>query len=140
MDDELWNTVAALADYGVVGGDTDAATCAALGTTAPCYLPRENILRVQVVGIVARAFTKAPDLRPIGFWDRLAAVTSQYTNVPDAGTQRSDLATYRANAGPIPGQASDGTFPDPNGAASRRFVIEALFQAYSSVYGVITVP
>jgi len=140
VDDELWNTVAALADYGVVGGDTDAATCAALGTTAPCYLPRENILRVQVVGIVARAFTKAPDLRPIGFWDRLAAVTSQYTNVPDAGTQRSDLATYRANAGPVPGQTSDAQFPIPTAASSRRFVVEVLWQAYSARFGVDRVP
>ena len=87
-----------------------------------------------------RAFTTAPDLRPTGFWDRLAAVASQYTNVPDAGSQCSDLATYRANAGPIPGQASNGTFPAPNEAATCRFVIEALWQAYSAVYGMDRVP
>ena len=60
--------------------------------------------------------------------------------MPDAGSQCRDLATYRANAGPIPGQASNGTFPAPNEAATRRFVIEALWQAYSAVYGVDRVP
>jgi len=89
---------------------------------------------------VARAFTKAPDLRPTGFWDRLAANPAQYTNVPDAGSQRSDLATYRANAGPVPGQANDGTFPQPTDPATRRFVIEVLWQAYSAQFGVDRVP
>jgi hypothetical protein len=140
VDDRLWNDVAALRDYGVVGGYTDAATCQAGGTTAPCYLPRESVLKVQVGSIVARAFTKAPDLRPTGFWDRLAANASQYTNVPDAGSQRSDLTTYRANAGAIPGQASDGTFPQPTDPASRRFVIEVLWQAYSAQFGTDRVP
>jgi hypothetical protein len=45
------------------------------------------------------------------------------------------LATYRANAGPIPGQASDGTFPDPDGAASRRFVIQVLYAAFNAQFG-----
>ena len=140
VDDRLWNDVAALKDYGVVGGYTDPATCQSGGTTAPCYLPRESVLRLQVVSIVARAFTKTPDLRPTGTWDRLAAVNGQYTNVPDAGTQRSDLATYRANAGPIPGQTSDTQFPAPGDAATRRFVIQVLWQAYSSVHGADKVP
>jgi hypothetical protein len=140
VDDRLWNDVAALKDYGVVGGYTDLATCAALGTTAPCYDPRGAVLKVQVVSIVARAFTKVPDLRPTGFWDRLAANPAQYTNVPDAGSQRSDLTTYRANAGPIPGQANDGAFPGPTDAATRRFVIEVLWQAYSAQFGVDRVP
>jgi hypothetical protein len=68
VDDELWNNVAALADYGVVGGYTDSATCQSAGTTAPCYLPRDNVSRVQIVSIVARAFTKTPDLRATGVW------------------------------------------------------------------------
>jgi hypothetical protein len=140
VDDWLWNDVAALRDYGVVGGYTDSATCQAGAATAPCYLPRESVLKVQVVSIVARAFTKAPDLRPTGVWDRLASVAGQYTNVPDAGSQRSDLATYRANAGVIPGQASDAQFPAPADPATRRFVIQVLWQAYSSVYGVDRVP
>jgi hypothetical protein len=140
LDAELWNTVAALQDYGVVGGYTDGATCAASGTTAPCYLPRDPVLKLQIVSIVARAFTKAPDVRATGFWDRLAAVAGQYTNVPDSGTQRSDLATYRANAGTIPGQVSDDQFPAPTEAATRRFVIETLWQAYNAVYGIDRVP
>ena len=140
LDDELWNTVAALQDYGVVGGYTDAATCAASGTVAPCYLPRDPVLRLQIVSIVARAFTRTPELRATGFWDRLTAVAGQYTNVPDAGSQRSDLATYRANAGVLPGQSSDATFPDPTAAATRRFVIEVLWQAYNAVYSADRVP
>jgi len=140
LDPELWNTVAALQDYGVVGGYTDSATCAASGTSAPCYLPRDPVLRLQIVSIVTRAFTKAPDLRATGFWDRLAAVAGQYTNVPDAGTQRSDLATYRANAGVLPGQLNDATFPAPTDAATRRFVIQILWQAYNAVYSVDRVP
>jgi len=140
VDDELWNNVAALADYGVVGGDTDPATCASAGTTAPCYLPRDLVKRVQVLSIIARAFTKAPALRPTGFWDRLPADLGQYTNVPNTGTQRSDLATYRANAGPVPGQASDTTFPDPEGAGSRRFIVAAIFRAFNAWYGTDRVP
>jgi hypothetical protein len=140
VDDALWKSVAALAQYGVVGGYTDGATCAASGLPAPCYLPRDPVLRIQIVSIVARAFTKTPALRPTSFWDRQPAVSSQYTNVPDSGTQRSDLATYRQNAGPIPEQANDGTFPAPNGVASRRFVIATLWQAFSAQYGFDRVP
>ncbi len=140
VDDKLWNDVAALKDYGVVGGYTDPATCTGAGTTAPCYLPRDQVLKLQVVSIVARAFTRTPDLRPTGFWDRLAADPAQYTNVPDAGSQRSDLTTYRANAGTLPGQANDGTFPAPNDPATRRFIIEVLWQAYSAQFGTDRVP
>ncbi|HET7080262.1 MAG TPA: S-layer homology domain-containing protein, partial [Chloroflexia bacterium] len=140
VDDELWNNVAALADYGVVGGYTDAPTCASAGTTTPCYLPRDPVKRVQVLSIIARSFIKTPDLRPTGFWDRLDANLAQYTNVPNEGTQRSDLTTYRTNAGPIPGQASDTTFPDPEGNGLRRFVIEALYQAFVAQFGTDHVP
>ena len=139
-DEPIWNDVAALQDYGVIGGYTDPATCTALGTTAPCYGPREVVARLQVVSIVARAFIKVPDLRSTGFWDRLAAVTSQYPNVPDAGSQRSDLATYRQNGGAIPGEMADGQFPAPTDTATRRFVIAVLWQAYSAVYGAAAVP
>ncbi len=140
IDDELWNNVAALADYGVVGGYTDPATCASAGTTSPCYLPRDVVQRVQVASIVARAFIKTPDLRPTGFWDRQDANNAQYTNVPNTGTQRSDLTTYRSNAGPIPGQTSDTAFPNPTGNGSRRFVIQVLFQAFSAQFSVDRVP
>ncbi len=140
IDAELWNTVAALQDYRVVGGYTDGATCAASGTVAPCYLPRDPVLRLQSVSIVARAFTRDPDVRATGFWDRLDATPAQYTNVPDGGTQRSDLATYRMDAGPIPGQTTDTQFPAPTDPATRRFVIETLWQAYNAVYSIDRVP
>jgi hypothetical protein len=140
VDDELWNTVAALADYGVVGGYTDAATCQVAGTGAPCYLPRDPVLRLQVVSIVARAFTKTPDLRPTGFWDRRPGDPALYTNVPDSGSQRSDLATYHANAGAVPGAGAGATFPDPASSATRRFVIQVLWQAFAAQYGTDRVP
>ncbi len=60
--------------------------------------------------------------------------------MPDSGTQRSDLATYRANAGAIPGQTSDATFPTPEQESTRLFVIQVFYQAYASVYGVDRVP
>jgi hypothetical protein len=140
VDDRLWNDVAALRDYGVVGGYTDPATCQALGTTAPCYDPRGNVLKVQVVSIVARAFIKTPDLRPTGFWDRLEANSAQYTNVGTEGTQRSDLTTYRANAGEIPGQSDSATFVNPTKNGTRLFVIQVLYQAYNAQFGVDRVP
>jgi len=140
IDAKLWNDVAALKDYGIVGGYTDPATCQAGGTTAPCYLPRDGVQRVQVVSIVARAFIKTPDLRPTGFWDRLAADTAQYTNVGTEGTQRSDLTTYRANAGELPGQGDSATFVNPGGNSTRLFVIQVLYQAYNAQFGVDRVP
>lgn len=140
MDDELWASVAALAHYGVVTGYTDQVTCHASGTTAPCFLPHDTVNRVQVVSIVTRAFSIEPNLRPDAFWTPLAANPSQYTNVPNEGSQRSDLATYRANAGPVSGQADDGTFPDPQRAATRRFVIQVIWRAYTSAYGVDRAP
>jgi len=56
---------------------------------------------------------------------------AQYTNGPDGGTQRSDLATCRAN---------DGTFPAPTDPATRRFIVEVLWQAYSAQFGTDRVP
>jgi alpha-tubulin suppressor-like RCC1 family protein len=149
IDAKLWNDVAALKDYGVVGGYTDAATCTGAGTTAPCYLPRDGVKRVQVVSIVARSFIKTPDLRPTGFWDRLAADPAQYTDIATEGTQRSDLTTYRQNAGPVPCQQSDATFgtcetaTGPKTAqdnASRLFVIHVLYQAFNAQFGTDRVP
>ncbi len=140
IDDELWNNVAALKDYGVVGGYADQATCQSAGTTAPCYLPRDVVQRVQVVSVVARAFTKTPDLRPTGFWDRLNADPAQYTNVPNTGTQRADLTTYRANVGTVPGQTSDASFGDPNGNGSRLYMVQVLYAAFNAQFGVDRVP
>ena len=67
-------------------------------------------------------------------------MAGQYTNVPDSGTQRSDLATYRTNTGMIPTRMDDGTFPDPNDPSSRRFAIETLWWAFVAVYGIDRVP
>jgi len=140
VDDELWNNVAALKDYGIVGGYSDAATCDSAQTTTPCYLPRDTVKRIQVVSVVARAFITAPDLRPTGFWDRQEANQSQYTNVPNTGTQRSDLTTYRANVGTVPGQTSDANFGDPTGNGTRLYMIQVLYAAFNAQFGVDRVP
>ncbi len=140
VDDDLWNAIAALRDYGVVGGYTDPATCDAAQTTAPCYLPRDVVQRVQVVSIVARAFTKNPGLRPTAPWDRLDPDPAHYTNVPDLGTQRSDLTTYLANALALPDQTDTATFTDPAGNGLRRFVIAVLYQALDTEHGTDRVP
>ena len=140
VDDELWNNVAALADYGVVGGYTDTATCASADTSAPCYLPRDTVRRVQIVSVVARAFIKTPDLRPTGFWDRQDPNPAQDTNVPHVGTQRADLTTYRANVGTVPGQTSDANFGDPTGPGSRLYVVQVLYAAFNAQFGTDRVP
>jgi uncharacterized repeat protein (TIGR02543 family) len=139
VDDELWNNVAALADYGVVGGYSDQATCASVGTTSPCYLPRDPVLRVQVISIITRAFIKTPQ-HPDAFWDRLPADLAQYTNVPNTGTQRSDLTTYTDHVEVFPDVTDVTTFPNPTGNGTRRFVVAALFEAFHSWYGLDHIP
>ena len=81
--------VAAVADYAVGRGYTDAVNLR-LGwcLSAPCYLLRDPVKRVQVVSIIARAFIRTSQ-HPTGVWERVAANPAQYTNVPDTGTQRS---------------------------------------------------
>ncbi len=56
------------------------------------------------------------------------------------GTQRSDLTTYRANAGAIPGQTGDTTFASPEKESTRLFVIQVLYQAYNAQFGTDRVP
>ncbi len=87
-----------------------------------------------------RAFIANPGLHPDGFWARLDANGAQYTNVTGAGSQRSDLTTYRANVGPIPGQVSDGAFGDPEGNGSRRYVLQVLYAAFVAQFGTDRVP
>jgi hypothetical protein len=70
----------------------------------------------------------------------LAADPAQDTNVSTEGTQRSDLTTYRANAGAVPGQTGSATFMNPTDNATRLFVIQVLYQAYNAQFGVDRVP
>jgi hypothetical protein len=81
-----------------------------------------------------------PGRAPVRLLGSPAPDLNQYTNGSNSLTQRSDLATYRTNAGPVPGQASDTAFPDPEGAGARRFVIEVLYQAFNAEYSVDRVP
>ena len=97
--------------------------------------------RVQVVSIVARAFIKTPDLRPTGFWDRLARRPGASTPTwPNSGTQRSDLTTYRANVGAIPGQVQRRQLRRPERRGSRLFVIQVLYAAFNAQFGTDRVP
>jgi len=60
--------------------------------------------------------------------------------VPEGGTQRGDRATYRPNAGALPGQTSDTTFGDPNGTRARLYVIQVLYAAHVAQFGTNRVP
>ncbi len=66
--------------------------------------------------------------------------SGQYINVPNVGTRRSDLTTYRANVDTVPGQTSDANFGDPNGNGSRRYMVRFLYAAFNALFGTDRVP
>lgn len=61
-------------------------------------------------------------------------------DVEEIGTQRSDLATYRANVGTVPGQTSDAHFNDPNGNGSRLYMVRVLYAAFNAQFGTKRIP
>ena len=69
--------------------DRCAAACTPWGTTAPCYLPRAEVLHIQVVSLITRAMEAA----------RLWTGATQdnpalFANVPTSTGERLDLVTY----------------------------------------------
>lgn len=126
IDAALWRNVGTLNHYGVATGYTDPGTCATAGTTAPCFLPRQVVLNVQVISFLTRAMIAK------GYWARQPDNPSLYTNVPAGGTQRSDLATYVYYAGPVPGRPTSGPFTGYDQPASRSFFAQAEWQALDS--------
>lgn len=134
IDNNLWRNVGTLNHYGVATGYTDTATCSSAGTTAPCYLPRQGVLNIQVISFLTRAMIAR------GYWARQPDNPSLYTNVPASGTQRSDLATYVFYAGAIPGRPTNGPFTDYDQPAPRSFFAQAEWQALDSYFRVDRVP
>ena len=134
IDDELWGYLASLSANGIAKGYTDAATCKAAGTTAPCYLPRNPVLGVQVVSFITRAFVAK------GYWVQETTDTGIYANVPASTGERLDLVTFVKNAGDLPGLPSGGAFTGYDQAATRGFFARALFQAYSAYFGLNRIP
>jgi len=134
IDDELWGYLASLSANGIAKGYTDAATCKAAGTTAPCYLPRNPVLGVQVVSFITRAFVAK------GYWVQETTDTGIYANVPASTGERLDLVTYVKNAGDLPGLPSSGAFTGYDQAATRGFFARALFQAYSAYFSINRIP
>jgi CSLREA domain-containing protein len=129
IDDELWGYVATLAAGGVAQGYSDAPTCTSAGTTAPCYLPRDPVLGVQVISFITRAMVNK------GYW---TAVTTDdptiYPNVPLSSGNRLDLLTYVKNAGALPGLPTSGPFTGYDQQATRGFYAQVLWQAYAAYF------
>lgn len=135
IDAELWNNVAALSFHNVAFGYPGAPTCEGAGTTAPCYLPRNPVLNVQLISFITRAFNEQ------GAWQKPATDTpALYPNVPGVSGHRLDLIAYVANAGAVPGQPTTGPFTGYDQPASRRFSAAALWQAMNAYYSVNRVP
>jgi len=134
IDDELWGFVASFAANGIAQGYSDAATCASAGTTAPCYLPRDQVARVQMISFISRAFVAK------GFWTKATVDTGVYANVPASSGARLDLVTFVNNAGALPGLPTSGNFTTFDQSATRAFAAQVLFQAYNAYYSVNRVP
>jgi len=134
IDDELWGYVASLSAEGIAKGYSDAATCKAAGTTAPCYLPRDTVLGVQAVSFITRAFVAK------GYWVQETTDTNVYANVPASTGERLDLVTFVKYAGDLPGLPSSGAFTGYDQAATRGFFARALFQAYSAYFSLNRIP
>ena len=135
IDDELWGYLAALSANGIAKGYTDAATCTAAGTTAPCYLPRDPVLGVQAISFITRAFVAK------GYWvQETTDVPTIYPNVPASTGARLDLVTFVKNAGDLPSLPSNGAFTGYDQAATRGFFARALFQAYSAYFSINRIP
>src|SRR6185369_3678068 len=115
-----WGYVATLAAGGVAQGYSDAPTCTSAGTTAPCYLPHDPVLGVQVISFITRAMVDK------GYW---TAVTTDdptiYANFPLSSGNRLDLLTYVHYAGAVPDLPANGPFIGYDQSASRGFYARA---------------
>jgi hypothetical protein len=145
IDDELWGFVATLAANGIARGWDDQMTCASIGTTSPCYIPRDPVARIQMISFITRAFVDR------GYWTRATVDTGIYPNVPSNSSdptkdQRLDLVTFVNNTGLLPDLTtsntlpSNGNFPGYDQQASRAYAARLLWQAYSAYYSVNRIP
>ncbi|MFN8535960.1 MAG: hypothetical protein U0232_00595 [Thermomicrobiales bacterium] len=115
---------------------TSGATSAPWHTTASrwagdgTYGPNDEVLRLQAISFITRAFVAR------GWWSPQPDNPASYPNIPTSAGGRGDLATFVYYAGPIPGTASaSGDFPDWTGPATRAWFTLALQQAIDSYWG-----
>ena len=119
VDDELWRSIAILADHGVAKGYGDGT----YGTTGP-------VLNAQVISFITRAMVDQ------GYWTPQADAPLIYPDVPISSGHRQDLVTYAHYAGTIRG--TDGVTEDFAGwdqPATRAWFAFALWQALDSHFG-----
>lgn len=133
-DDDLWGYVGSLAGNNIAQGWNDAPTCKAAGTTAPCYLPRDPVARIQLISFISRAMVSK------GYWVKATTDTGVYANVPASTGARLDLVTFVNNAGDLPGMPSAGAFTDYEKEGSRGFAAMVIFQAYNAYFSVNRIP
>jgi hypothetical protein len=139
VDDELWRQVGNLDFYGVARGYSDSATCASANTTAPCYLPLDEVTQVQTISFITRAMVR------IGYWTPQGDNQSLYPNVPASSGHRVDLATYVHYLGAVPGTSATSDWTSYDQPASRAFFALAEWQAVkwredSANWGIIPRP
>ncbi|MGN6672035.1 MAG: InlB B-repeat-containing protein, partial [Thermomicrobiales bacterium] len=144
IDDELWNDIGVLNSKNIARGYPDPLACAPYGTTAPCYLPRTDVLHIQVVSLITRAMEAA------GYWQAVTVDNpALFANVPMSTNERLDLLTYlhyvqpytNANSLPLlPTLSGTATFPGYADPASRGYAAQVIWQAYASYWSTNHLP
>ena len=133
IDTELWNDVASLAFYGV-----------AQGFPTNEFRPYDPVVHGQVVSFVVRSLNYIDGDKPD--WNTVTADDpTVYPGVPASSGHRLDLVTFVTNAGLVPGtSAKTNPYNDPATGyaanASRAFVAQTLWQAYSFYYSINRIP
>ena len=111
VDDNLWNSVGALAARGVARGYPD-------GT----FDPLGPVLQAQTISFIARAMVGK------GYWQQQPDDPKLYRMVPASSGHRADIATFVAYAGPLPDRPL-GTAFDWDQPSSRAWFARAFWQA-----------
>ena len=127
VDANLQRNINTLAHYDIARGFSEAG-CEARRLAYPCFLPFDNVARVQVISFITRAMVAE------GIWvyqpdNDLGPACRTYTNVPRASGHCQDLATYTFYVGAVPGTTVGGVFPGYDQAGTRAFFAQALLQA-----------
>jgi hypothetical protein len=117
---ETQRHIRALAHYGVTRG-YDAAGCAALGKTHPCFVPEANISHIQTLAFISRANVAK------GYWYWFPANSSLYPDVPSV--HRQDVTAYVYNSGGAPDTTVFANWPWSTNATNRGWYARALWQS-----------
>ncbi len=108
IDDELWDNVQVLADYGVAKGFGD-------GT----FQPTGNVAQAQIISLITRAMVAK------GYWKDQNDDAS-FPEVPASSGHRIDIVTFNFyTKGALNGLFSGAAYADP---AERRFVARIVYE------------